>query len=210
MKRLLILPLVFGAVACAATRTTVAADLLLFPEDYPGLPAYLALPENDLGFTDGEWACIPVYRSLDGIPPDFNLLDYLDNATPEHVAYAHSVPLHVHGFEIRDNPPPGPPQTLYMEELPEMPVLFVRWDELLEEIADDEIYIDELCAMKTLRVGIAEQYMEEIQTLGGAVVSSHRRVTFGELEDGTPFLATYSHGSAYDVPKVQVQIDFFE
>lgn len=211
MTRFLILPLVLLAAACAATPATVAAaDRLLFPDDFPGLPAYLALPSTDLDFTDGEWACIPVYRSLDGIPDDFNLLDFLDNSSPDRLAYAQSVPLHVQGFVIRDNPPPSPPQTLYIEDTPGMPVLFVPWDVLQEQAADGEVFIEELLSLDSLLVGEAATYMEEIQVLGGAEVSSHRRVTFGELEDGTPFLATYSHGSAYDVPGVQVHIRFGE
>jgi len=209
MRHYLLWPLVLLAVV-QVTEPATASDRLLFPEDFPGLPAYLALPENDLGFTDGEWACIPVYRELSGVPGDFNLLDGLDNATPARVAYAQSVPLHVQGFVIRDNPPPSPPQTLYIEDVPGMPILFVRWDELQLEIADGKIFIDELLSMNSLIIGQATMYMEEIQVLGGAVVSSHRRVTFGELEGGGSFLCTYSHGSAYDVPKAQVQIDIFE
>jgi hypothetical protein len=186
-----------------APAVSKAAERFLFPEELPGPPIYLAVPENTLGFTDGEWACIPVYRRISGIPTDFNLLDNQD-------MHAQSVPLYVQGFVIRDVPPPSPPRTLYIEDTPDiaMPILFVRWSELLEEIDDDKLYIDELCAMDSLRVGFAEQYMEEVQVIDGAPIPSHRRLAFGELLDGTPFFATYDHGAAAEVPKVQVRIEF--
>jgi hypothetical protein len=198
--------LAIAAIGLTVPGTVHAADRFLFPEDLPGPPIYLAVPENTLGFTDGEWACIPVDRKISGIPLDFNLLNSQDNV------HAQSVPLYVQGFVIRDAPPPSPPQTLYIEDTPgkPMPILFVRWSELQAEIADGKLYIDELLAMNSLRVGIAEQYMEEVQVIGGAPVPSHRRIAFGELLDGTPFLATYDHGAADKVPKVQVRIEFGE
>lgn len=208
-----VLPIVLAVAAIGLTVPGIvhAADRLLFPEDFPGLPAYMAeIPQDALGFTNGEWACIPVYRQIAGIPTDFNLLNSLDNATPARRIYAQNVPLYVQGFVIRDAPPPDPPQTLYIEDTPGilMPILFVRCNELQKEIADGKLYIDELLAMDSLRVGIAEVYMEEIQVIDGAPVPSHRRVAFGALLDGTPFLATYDHGAADKVPKVQVRIEF--
>ena len=90
-----------------------------------------------------------------------------------------------------------------------MPVWFVRWDEL-QDVVDDSggvLTIIDLMLMGSLRVGVADFYMEELQTAANPV-SSHRIVTFGELEDGTPFHAAYSHGSATDVPKIQAHIMF--
>ena len=92
-----------------------------------------------------------------------------------------------------------------------MPVWFVDWAELLavHELNDGVVTIVDLENMASLRTGVAESYTEEIQTNFNPV-SSHRIVTWGALQDGTPFFATYNHGAGHQVPMVQVRIEFGE
>jgi len=192
------------ALACIAG----AGERLLFPEDFPGPPVYMRLETTGpLGVTDLEWVAIPVYRRIDGIPSDFNLLDFLDNATPARAAYARSVPLLVHGFVIQEGTPPPPPHTQHYEDRPgvEMPILFVAWDELQEEVEDGELYIDELLSMASLQVGIADFYMEHIRTAW-----THRIITSGVIVDGylagADFHVSWAHGAATHVPDVETHI----
>jgi hypothetical protein len=184
----------------------LAGERSRIPEDRPGPAAYMRLETaGEMGFTDLEWVAIPVYRQIDLIPDDFNLLLFFDNATQERREYAQSVPLYVQGFVIR-NPQP---LVLYFEDKPDepTPILFVSWGEFQEETDDGEIYIDELLCMESLQVGMADFYMEEIM-LGW----THRIVTSGVIVDGelagTEFFATYAHGAATRVPKVESHITF--
>ena len=192
------------AFACLA----VADERLRFPEDFPGPPAYMRLETTGpLGITDLDWVAIPVYRRIDGIPADFNLLDFLDNATPARTAYARSVPLLVHGFVIQEGTPPPPPHTQHYENRPDvdMPILFVRYDELQGEVADGELYIDELLAMDSLQVGVADSYLEHIRTAW-----THCIVTSGVIVDGdfagADFQVSWAHGAATEVPGVETHI----
>jgi hypothetical protein len=196
------------AVAVLVASSAFAAERELFPEDFPGIPAYARLETADeTGFTDLEWVVIPFYRDPAGVPRKFNMLDLMDNATPENRAYAWSVPLQVEGFVIRDEPRPSLPKVFYAEGLPGMPVWFVRWEEFSESAADGTLTIREILRMDSLVFGIADFYMEEIQS-GLGDNASHRIVTSGILEDGSLFWAHYAHGSASNVPGVQVDIQF--
>ena len=187
---------------------TFAAERELFPEDFPGIPAYARLETADeTGFTDLEWVVIPFYRDPAGVPKKFNMLDLMDNATLEDRAYAWSVPLYIEGFVIREEPRPSLPKVFYAEGLPGMPVWFVRWDEFSAAARDGELTIREILRMDSLVFGIADFYMEEIQS-GLGDNASHRIVTSGVLEDGTEFWAHYAHGSATNVPGVEVGIQF--
>jgi hypothetical protein len=190
-----------------------AGERFLIPEERLGPPAYMRLETADeTGFTDQVWVAIPVYRYEDdddsgGIPPDFNLLEFLDNATPERAAYARTIDLQVQGFVVR-NPQP---LVFYFEDIPGkgVPVLFVTWDEFQAETDDGEIFIDELLAMKSLQVGMADFYMEELY-----IGWTHRIVTSGVVVEGTlagmEFFATYAHGAATQVPKIVANITFAE
>ncbi len=200
--------LVLALAAVLPAGTTLAAERELFPEDFPGIPAYARLETADeTGFTDLEWVVIPFYRDPAGVPKKFNMLDLMDNATPEDRAYAWSVPLYVEGFVIREEPRPSLPKVFYAEGLPGMPVWFVRWDEFAAAAADGALTIREISRMDSLVFGVADFYMEEIQS-GLGDNASHRIVTSGILENGIFFWAHYAHGSAINVPGVQVDIHF--
>lgn len=190
--------------------TASGADIVFFPEEQAVVPAYARFETvSDLGFTDGQWFVIPFYRDPVCVPNNFNLLDFFD--APRAWECDDIIPPYIEGFAIRSQPLPAPPEHFFASGLPGMPVWFVSFAEL-EQVAEKnrgKITIRDLQKMESLRSGVAEFYVEEIQTAVNPV-SSHRIETSGELLDGTPFLATYSHGSAEDVPKIQAHIVFDE
>jgi hypothetical protein len=180
-----------------------AAELLLFPEDGPAVPAYARFTAvSDLGFTDGEWFAIPFYRDPGCVPLEFNLLELFDRPR------AWDCEAYIEGFEIRSQPRPAPPEHFYARGLEGMQIWFVNFGELQDVVEDNGgvVTIVDLILMDSLQIGVAESYLEELQTAFNPV-SSHRIVTFGELLDGTPFLASFSHGSSTDVPKIQAYIE---
>jgi hypothetical protein len=186
----------------------VAAEHVLFPEEEPVVPAYARFTTvSDLGFTDREWFVIPFYRDPSYVPRKFNLLEFIDR--PRAWECDEEIPPYIEGFVIRSQPRPAPPEHFFARGLEGMQVWFVGWDELQEVAAKNrgKLTIVDLWRMESLRIGVAEFYKEELQTAANPV-SSHRIETFGMLLDGTPFLATYSHGSATDVPKIQAHIQF--
>ena len=198
--------LVLCLIVILPTGSLVAADLVLFPEEGPVVPAYARFTTvSDLGFTDREWFVIPFYRDPSCVPRNFNLLEFFDR--PRAWECDEEMPPYIEGFEIRSEPRPAPPEHFYASGLEGMPVWFVGWDELQEVAAkgNGKITIVDLGKMKSLREGIADFYVEELQTDFNPV-SSHRIETYGTLLDGTPFLATFSHGSSTDVPKTQSHI----
>ena len=167
-----------------------AADRVEIPEDQPLAPIYARFETvDDTGFTDGEWVAIPFYRDPACVPEDFNLLDLFDR--PQAWECDEVMPPYVEGFAIRSLPPPFPPEHFFAQGLPGMPVWFVNWTELLavHDSNGGVVTIVDLENMASLEKGVAEFYMEEIQTNFNPV-SSHRIVTYGALLDGTPFLAT--------------------
>jgi hypothetical protein len=187
-----------------------AADRVEIPDEQPLAPIYARFETvSDVGFTDRELVCIPFYRDPVCVPEDFNLLDFFDR--PRAWECDDVMPPYVEGFSIRSLPPPFPPEHFFVTGLPGMPVWFVDWEELLDvyDVNDGVVTIVDLENMASIQKGEAEFYMEEIQTDVNAV-SSHRIVTSGELWDGTPFFATYNHGAADQVPKVEVRIEIGE
>jgi hypothetical protein len=183
-----------------------AADIVYFPEEGPVVPAYARFESvSELGFTDQKWFVIPFYRDPLCVPEDFNLLNFFDR--PRAWACDDIIPPYIEGFAIRTQPPPAPPEHFYANGLPGMPVWFIDWEELQEvyNANNGVVTIGDLEAIEPRLEGVADFYVEEIQT-GVNPISSHRIITYGELNDGRSFIATYSHGSAEDVPKSQTNI----
>lgn len=194
----------------ASSLTASAAERFLIPQEQPVVPAYARFTTvSELGFTDRLWFVIPFYRDPACVPRNFNLLEFFDR--PRAWECDEEMPPYIEGFVIRSEPPPAPPEVFSVTGVEGMPVWFVGFEELQQvaEKHDGKITIRDLEKMDTIRVGVAEFYMEEIQTDANPV-STHRIVTWGALLDGTPFLATYDHGSSTDVPKIQAHIVFDE
>jgi hypothetical protein len=202
-------PSMVGAFVCLGlAQLASSADRVVFPDEQPVIPAYARFETvSDLGFTDRVWFVIPFYRDPACVPRDFNLLDFLDS--PRAWECDDLIPPYIEGFAIRSQPLPAPPEHFFASGLDGMPVWFVAFDELQDVATKNRgtITIKDLKKMGSLRTGVADFYVEEIQT-GVNPVSSHRIVTRGKLLDGTSFLAVYSHGSATDVPKIQAIIQF--
>ncbi len=194
--------LVAALLAVAAAPLAEANERWEFPGDFPGIPAYARLEPVDNGFHDGTWAAIPFYRDPFEIRTDFNLMLFTDRWA------ALDATLLIEGFVIRDLPPPSPPKKFFAQGLPDMPVWFVRWDELSEAMFDDyHLTILDILAMESLVRGWADFYHEEIKTAGRDNPSSHRIVTSGVLEDGREFWASFYHGNAENT-EVGVKIQF--
>lgn len=196
--------------ATGSSFTASGSERFLFPQEQTVVPAYARFTTvSDLGFTDRVWFVIPFYRDPACVPRNFNLLEFFDR--PRAWECDDIIPPYIEGFVIRSEPPPAPPEIFHADGLEGMPIWFVGFDEL-QQVAEKnrgEITIRDLEKMDTLRVGVADYYLEELQTAVNPV-SSHRMVTSGELLDGTPFMATYDHGSSTDVPKIQAHIVFDE
>ena len=91
------------AVLTTPTVSATAAERVELERTGNGPPIYARLETTgEFGFHDGGWTCIPIIRDPANIPLDFNLLDVLDNATPERAAAARNVELMVDGFVIRE------------------------------------------------------------------------------------------------------------
>ncbi len=200
----------FGLVVLTLVPFAGAADRVEIPKDQSLAPIYARFETvRETGFTDGECVCIPFYRDPGCIRDDFNLLDFFD--PPYAWACDLIRPPYVEGFVIRSLPLPFPPEHFHVNGLPGMPVWFVNWVELLDvyDANGGVVTIVDLEDMISLRTGVGEFYMEEIQTNLNPI-SSHRIVTSGVLSDGTSFFATYNHGAADQVPMVEVRIEFEE
>ncbi len=168
------------------------------------VPFYARL-ERGLIHTDGEWAAIAFYRPPSCVRVDFNLLDFFDapaafgcNATPEP---------YLVGFGIYRGGPFDPPiqSRLQLVRGQTMPVWFVKWSDLEDAIADNNLTIGELEGLGSLLKGEAAFYTETLHPSQAAQQTMTDIVAFGYLDDGGTFIyqATETHGTLR-----HVKIDF--
>jgi hypothetical protein len=152
------------------------ADLavrLRVPEDHPGNPFYALIfngltPESpDFFFPHSdEWGAAAFERRLECVPPDFNLLEEFDftPAFPGGPPRPFLCPLTVSGYQIWHNPPdplpvdPGPVFVM-SRGLGAVPVVFARWDEIEEAMADLVLTLPELLALPSAMVGLADHFV---------------------------------------------------
>lgn len=188
------------ALACLA----LAADLLHFPDDFPGPPIYAGIGPGTDSFHTADWAMIPFYRDPDCVPEDFNLMGLFDNPG------AFACPLTIEGFVIRDTPQPSPPIMAQFDGLPGMPIWFVSWPELQAGMADGVLTMVELRAMASLRTGVADSYYERFHAQGTSHPTTHVIVTDGSLTDGRSFQVQFVHGRGDVVGQegIQIRIEF--
>lgn len=199
MNRRLIYSLLFAGVTLTIQPFLArAAERIEFERYGNGPPIYMRLETTgEYGFHDDGWTCIPIYRDLDKVPEDFNLLLVLDPKP----ARARSAELFLDGFVITEG---GPPKLQHYEDRADIgvPILFVDTAALQTAGNDGEIDIDELLALP-LMWGIADIYTEQVFTGWQHMIDAA-----GFLEDGTPFVAGYAHGAATVVPLVETHILF--
>ena len=159
----------FPVTVFANTRTGEGGDL----------PFYARIESGEI-FHDDEWAVIIFYRPPECVPDEFDLLDFYDwNAFG-------CAPYTTDGFIIWEGEPGGTPIQIKLHGLGAVPVWFVNWPDLEEEVDDGELLMSELEAMEKL-VGSAAFYTETLHPTGGVKVPMINYVALGELEDGTPF-----------------------
>ena len=178
----------FGALALLALAATIWANIRLeapkdfLPPIYTSLAGPLHYPDGSIFvIQDGEWAAIPFWRPPACVPEDFNLFDLVDFDAVD-------CPLLVEGFAIwQGTAPVGFPAISEFRGLGEVPVWFVRLDELQAASADGELTIVELASLDSLRVGTAHFYHEQNHTDGVHPVSHLAVVARGTLEGGGSF-----------------------
>jgi hypothetical protein len=144
---------------------------------------------------DGEYAAIPFWRPPESMPAGFDLLNDFDPNvlnTPllveGHVIFKDGV---VHSWESRGTGA--------------VPVWFVRLSELQTAMADGDLPIEELAALDSLIIGIADFYHEQNHAESNHPVSHLTVVASGTLDDGRAF---HLHVVEVGLELKQVQIVF--
>jgi hypothetical protein len=171
-KKSLICLGVLLVLACLA----FAADRLEFPGDFPGPPFY----SFEFNSPDDGWAAILFLRDPDCVPDDADLLG-LDFG-------ALACPLMVHGYSIRSNPLPAPPDVFHAEGDDDMPVWLVSSADIAAAVADGVLKIGELESASSLVKGTADLFVIHEEVRSDLIqVTSH-----GDLEDGRSFMAKLS------------------
>jgi hypothetical protein len=158
-----------------------------------GVPYYADLGHNYIP-TDGGWVAIVFKRSPDCVPPDFNLLDWLDFSlfAPD----GPDCPSTVDGFAIFGDPSDlengiPPRQEHYTGDA--VPVWFAPIGEFNAAIADGVLTIGELERLDGLLRGVATIFNQSINNSAsvtggnGQKPASSSTVAKGTLEDGRSF-----------------------
>ncbi len=171
--------------AAISTSVVQAAVQVRIPDESPGVPAYARI-EQALPFHNEEWAAIVFYREPECVPDGFNLLNFVD------IPAAFGCPLTVAGFEIWENGPPPfsldmAPIFSNLHGLGAVPVWFVSWPELREQIADGVLTITDLTSMVSLQVGSASFFDERLHSIGEVQHPNLSIVAHGRLLDGQSF-----------------------
>jgi len=204
---------VFGAAlfACAVLCGSASAELRLqIPEQTFGPPFYarVEFASVDAGIVpnNGEWAAIVLYRRLDCIPGDFNLLAVFD------APRAFSCPLNdIGGYEVWENAPGADPAPAYSRLIGRslVPVLFVRHAEFLGAIADGVLTLPELRALPSARIGNAEYYNELLRPSQSNANPLLHITAHGRFKDGSGFRLrwTLSRPSGSDVNVARTRIE---
>jgi hypothetical protein len=143
------------------------------------VPFYARIESGEI-MHDDEWAVIIFYRPTECVPDDFDLLDFYDwNAFD-------CGPPTTDGFIIWEGEPGIKPIQIKLRGLGAVPVWFVNWSDLEQEVADGELLMSELEAMDKL-AGVAGIFSETLHPTGAAQVPMINFLAFGSLEDGTSF-----------------------
>jgi hypothetical protein len=163
------------ALACLA----FAADLQKFPGDFPGPPFY----SFEFSSPADGWAAVLFLRDPDSIPSDANLLALDFGAVAR--------PLTVHGYTIRSNPLPAPPDVFHAEGNDDMPVWLLSSADIAAAVADGLLKIGELESASSLVKGTADLFVIHEEVRSDLIqVTSH-----GDLDDGRRFKAKLSVAS---------------
>lgn len=172
------------------------------PEDHPGNPFYALIfngldPEAPHFFFphSNGWGAAAFERKLGCVPPDFNLLLEFDftPAFPGGPPRPFLCDLTVRGFQVWHNPPdpiavdPGP-VFITSVGLGDVPVVFARWDEIEDAMADAVLTLPELLALPSAIVGSADHFVALY--VNGPAPDDHlmnKLSAHGSLPDGRSF-----------------------
>ena len=164
-----------AAVVGLTGQSAHAAVTLRFPGESPGVPAYARIGP-DIIHTD-EWVAVPFYRLPSCVPPDFNLLSFMDPPR------AFRCPLTVEGLEVWERGPgqdPAPQQVVTTGR--GVPIWFASTAELEAAASDGMLTIGELSGLQSLIVGTADVYQEVLRPGKLIVINAS-----GTLADGRSF-----------------------
>ncbi len=165
-----------------------AQNRLLIPEEWP-LPLYVV----GAGHTDDGWLVAVCYRSLNDAPGDLTVNGFCDETIQQ--AY----PLRVEGFAVRQEDAAAP-INYYLWNVPGevVEICFYRYEDHLAALFDADspfvVTIDELRAMPSLLVGLADSYMEMGHPFAVPGYDYHKAVkASGVLQDGRTFTLDALH-----------------
>ena len=177
---LFVLTMLLGLTATA--QSIDAAEIFSIPDESPGVPAYA----RELDSPHSDWVVYVFYRSLDCVPQNFNLVDFLDF---DLVDPANECPILMQGFEIWEDPNSVAPyqNVLWEVEGVWIPILFVDRNEWLAAVADERLTFRQLLRMDSLLVGWADKFHEVLQPEGANKNPQLNVATSGYLEDGRSF-----------------------
>lgn len=174
-----------AALSCAQPSEPVALDPestqmgplhsvhLDVPDEHPGNPFYALIfnglaPESpDFFFphSDG-WGAAAFERQPECVPPDFNLLLEFDftPAFPGGPPRPFLCELTVEGFQLWENRPdplPVDPGPIFVQSrgLGAVPIVFARWSEITDAMADGILTLPELLGLPSAMVGSADRFV---------------------------------------------------
>ncbi len=171
-----------------------------------GIPAYASIQRLANGDVlvpnDGVWAAITFYRDPACVPVDFNLLNLFDPGA------LLGCTLTVEGFEIwRNGPWAGdltPIQTI-SHGLGAVPIWFVKLCDLEDAVSDDNLTVEELEGLASLKKGSAVFFIETKHPYDGEARVVHIEVSArGVLQDGEQFQFQVTGGPAALIGHVHI------
>lgn len=160
-------------VVLALVGLAVAADRLEFPGDFPGPPFY----SYEFNSPEDGWAAVFFIRDPDCVPAASNLLA-LDFG-------ALGCALTAHGYVIRSEPIPAPPDVFHAEDDEDMPVWLLSSGDIAAAVADGILTIGELENASSLVKGTAGNFVAHEEVRNGMI----QILAHGDLEDGRTFRA---------------------
>ena len=161
-----------------------------FPGETPGPPVYANIGSGFLPHA-GDRAVVFFYRAPDCVPPDFNLLDYLDftPAFPGGPPRPFTCELKIQGRGFWHSLEDPAPKQQFFRELEAVPAWFLAWSDLEAAAADGVLTISELAALPSLQIGEATSFLETIRnTVPSQRPGSDTVVATGTMSDGRAFV----------------------
>jgi hypothetical protein len=165
-----------------------ADNRLLIPDEWP-IPLYVV----GAGHTDDGWVAAVCYRSLNDAPGDLTVNGFCDETIQQ--AY----PLRVEGFAVRREDAAAP-INYWLWNVPSevVEVCLFRVEDQLAALFDEDspgvVTIDELRAMPSLLVGLADSYAEMGHPFAVPGYDYHKTVkASGVLKDGRTFTLDALH-----------------